>query len=279
MNPHSRDDQHITTMLVWHSTVLINMYGTRIMTDPILFDKIGIRLWPRKVWLKRLTPASIALEHIPHLDFVLLSHAHMDHWDMESLEALTQQFPDTITFICPKNTSKLLDCIPHKKAVTEIDRHEDIAFGDILFRGGETKHRWARRPWERYKKHTAWHHASKWHNSYLISHTTQDRHIVFWWDTAYTEAYKTLTAHLDSIDIAIMPIGAYQPWERHHCTPEQAVEMAKHMQASRFIPVHFETFRLDNAPLKAPITRLSNTLTHDGDIELAITQIGEVFVL
>ncbi len=248
------------------------------MTDPILFNKIGIRVGSRKVGMKRLTPSKISIDEIPHVDYVVLSHAHMDHWDMESLEALTKKFPDTIHFICPKNTTSLLRRIPAKKAVTEIERHEEIAFGDIIFRAWETRHRWARRPWE-HKKYSVWHTKAKWYNSYLISHSTQDKHIVFGWDTAYTTAYEKLAENIDSVDVAIMPIWAYDPWESSHCTPEQAVEMAKQMRTKRFIPVHYETFRLDQAQLKSPITRLVHALSNESDIELAITNIGDVFVL
>lgn len=279
-DPHSRDNQRISIMLIGHATVLINFYGTVILTDPILFDKIGIQLGNRKIGIRRLTPPSITLAAIPKIDYVVLSHAHMDHWDMESLHAITKHFPNQVHFICPRNTSGLLACIDNKKDITEIERHEEIAFGDIIFRAWETRHRWARRPRERYKTYSVWHHTAKWHSSYLISHTGEDKHIVFGWDTAYTQAYKKLTAHLSEwVDIAIMPIGAYKPWERHHCTPEQAVEMAKHMQSKWFVPIHFETFRLDQAHLKEPITRLSNTLVHDWDIQLAISEIWETFVL
>ena len=89
----TRPDDKLTLSLVGHATVLINMYGKRILTDPVLFDKIGLEIGKGKIGLTRLTPPSIEIKDIPQLDYVVLSHAHMDHWDLQSLRELTKQFP------------------------------------------------------------------------------------------------------------------------------------------------------------------------------------------
>lgn len=98
---------------------------------------------------------------------------------------------------------------------------------------------------------------------------------MFGGDTAYTDAYKELT---NSADIAIMPIGSYDPWIDYHCNPEQAVSMAEHMGAKRFVPIHFETFRLDKAHLKQPMERLKKALTHHPLMKLAIDTLGGTFI-
>ena len=75
-----------------------------------------------------------------------------------------------------------------------------------------------------------------------------------------------------------MPIGAYDPWIRQHCTPEQAVTMADAAGARRLIPVHHQTFRLSNEGYTDPIERVEAALSREAG-RLAIREIGETVVL
>ena len=74
-----------------------------------------------------------------------------------------------------------------------------------------------------------------------------------------------------------MPIGAYQPWIRSHCTPEQAVAMANQAGARFIVPVHHQTFRLSDEPMTEPIERITEALAHEPE-RLAVRRIGETFV-
>src|SRR5712692_4594315 len=80
------------------------------------------------------------------------------------------------------------------------------------------------------------------------------------------------------IDLAIMSIGAYNPWIRSHCTPEQAIEMANAAGAEFIMPVHHQTFRLSFEPFREPIERFENALRHQAE-RIALREIGETFVL
>jgi L-ascorbate metabolism protein UlaG (beta-lactamase superfamily) len=80
------------------------------------------------------------------------------------------------------------------------------------------------------------------------------RRILFAGDTAITDSFRPLRRRRE-IDLAIMPIGAYNPWIRYHCTPEQAVTMANDAGAGLLIPVHHQTFHLSREPLDEPIER------------------------
>ena len=73
-----------------------------------------------------------------------------------------------------------------------------------------------------------------------------------------------------------MPIGAYRPWIRNHCTPEEALEMANAAGAKRIVPVHHQTFRLSEEPNQEPIERLRAALVHEPE-RLALQQIGQTF--
>lgn len=154
MSTSQRDNNTITLSLAGHSTVLINMYGKWIITDPVLFDKIGIKIGKWKVGMSRIVPSALHIDDIHSLDYIVLSHAHMDHWDTETLDILINKFPDQLHIICPKNTKKLLSHHTHLKSITEVERGEEEMVDGLLVRAGETNHWGARRPWEtrKYKK-------------------------------------------------------------------------------------------------------------------------------
>jgi L-ascorbate metabolism protein UlaG (beta-lactamase superfamily) len=75
-----------------------------------------------------------------------------------------------------------------------------------------------------------------------------------------------------------MPIGAYDPWIRNHCTPEQAVAMADAAGALLFVPVHHQSFQLSREPFLEPIERAQEALSQERD-RLAIRDIGQTIVL
>lgn len=91
------------------------------------------------------------------------------------------------------------------------------------------------------------------YNGYVVE---VGRHrILFGGDTAYTESFKQIRS-AKPIHLAIMPIGAYDPWIRVHCNPEQAWAMANHAGAEFVLPVHHQTFQLSREPRLEPIERM-----------------------
>jgi L-ascorbate metabolism protein UlaG (beta-lactamase superfamily) len=76
------------------------------------------------------------------------------------------------------------------------------------------------------------------------------------------------------VDLAIMPIGAYNPWIRAHCTPEQALRMANDAGAECILPVHHQTFQLSQEPPLEPIGRLASALANSPE-RLALQAIGQ----
>ncbi len=113
------------------------------------------------------------------------------------------------------------------------------------------------------------------YNGYLLER--KGRRIIFAGDTAMTDSFAELRRH-GEVDLAIMSIGAYNPWIRSHCTPEQAVEMADTAGARFIMPVHHQTFRLSFEPLREPIERFQAAL-RDQPERIALREIGETFVL
>ena len=90
------------------------------------------------------------------------------------------------------------------------------------------------------------------YNGYLIE--IGKRRIVFGGDTANTDTFRAIRSSRP-VDLAIMPIGAYNPWIHVHCNPEQAWRMGSEAGAEHFLPVHHQTFVLSREPVKEPIER------------------------
>ena len=113
------------------------------------------------------------------------------------------------------------------------------------------------------------------YNSYVISRN--NRRIIYGSDTAMTDAFAKLNDGAP-YDLAIMCIGAYDPWIWAHCTPEQAVAMANAAGARFIMPVHHQTFRLSIEPFREPIERFTRALVKTPE-RIALREIGETFVL
>src|SRR6476661_8981548 len=102
--PDTWSDENLTTAWIGHSTVLLNFFGVTILTDPVLFPRIGIRLPFLTIGPKRLTEPALTFAELPPIDLMLLSHAHFDHIDRRTLKL----FSDTTRVITAKGTCDLL---------------------------------------------------------------------------------------------------------------------------------------------------------------------------
>src|SRR6478672_112259 len=103
-NPEQWSDANLTAAWLGHATVLINFFGFNIITDPVLFPRIGIRLPGLTIGPRRLTAPALKIPDLPRIDLVLLSHAHFDHFDLRTLRHL----PRSAAVITALQTSDLL---------------------------------------------------------------------------------------------------------------------------------------------------------------------------
>jgi L-ascorbate metabolism protein UlaG (beta-lactamase superfamily) len=246
---------------IGHSTVMIRVDGFTILTDPVFSTRIGIGIGPFVLGMKRLVDPAINLSELVVPDLILLSHAHMDHFDRPSLRELESLGTTVIT---AAGTSDLLR-VKRYRAVHELRWDESRQVGPAKVRAIEVRH-WGART--RTDVHRGY-------NGYLIE--AGRYRIVFGGDTAYTDVFRKIRSS-KPVDLAIMPIGAYDPWIRAHCNPEQALEMANHAGAEFILPVHHRTFKLSNEPYGEPIERL---LQASGSAEdrIRVREIGDEFHL
>ena len=266
-DPLSWNDDQVTAAWIGHATVLINFFGINILTDPVLFARIGIRLPGFTIGPKRLTAPALEFHELPKIDVVLLSHAHFDHFDLRTLH----RFDETTCVVTAPNTADLLRWT-RLRDVTELRWGEQKSLntpaGALTISAFQVKHWGARKQRDTYRGY----------NGYVMeSRSRGRRRILFGGDTAMTNTFADLSQH-GPVDLAIMSIGAYNPWIQSHCTPEQAIEMATAAGARFIMPVHHQTFRLSFEPFREPIERFQAALSNSPE-RVALREIGETFVL
>jgi L-ascorbate metabolism protein UlaG (beta-lactamase superfamily) len=260
-DPHKWPDHGLYAAWLGHSTVLMKIDGTTILTDPVLSTRAGIHLGLVTLGVKRLVAPALEFATLPPIDVILLSHAHMDHFDIPSLRRLENRRTHVVTAL---KTSDLLR-VGYYGSVQEAGWGEHRQAGAVRVRGLEVNHWGARLRTDTYRGY----------NGYLID--AGRYRVLFAGDTADTSKLLRV-AGSKRVDMIIMPIGAYNPWIRFHCTPEQAWRMAQEARADLFFPVHHSTFQLSREPLNEPLERLHAAAGND-DKRIIIHQIGQEFAL
>ena len=262
--PASWRDNAVTMAWLGHATVLINFYGMRILTDPVLFPRIGVDLGIGSFGPLRLVQCALTPEALPEIDLVLVSHAHFDHLDTPSLGAIRGR-PAAVM------AAATSDLLPgrHYHSVQELRWNESARVttprGDAVVHAIEVKHWGARIQRDSHRGYGGW----------VVER--EGTRLLIGGDTALTDAFR---AHrrFGPFAVAVMPIGAYNPWITNHCTPEQAVTMADAAGARLFVPVHHQSFSLSREPVHEPIERTRQMLEAERD-RLALSEIGQTIVL
>lgn len=270
--PHLWNNDSLTLAWIGHSTVLINFFGKWIVTDPVLFDNIGLYFLGNTIGPQRVTPPALSIDEFPKPDIILLSHAHMDHMDYQTLKHFAEKYPDEIEVITAYLTKDVIVDLPWK-SISIMDWNNERTLQDIRFHALEVKHFGWRFPWER-DRSRGYFKDGRSYNAYIIEYN--GKKILFGGDTAMTD--KLQTAKNENVDIALMPIGAYNPWKRNHCNPEEALQMAAEINAKYFIPIHTKTFRQGVEPFNEPIDRLKKSAANY-PVKIGLEEIGQTFVL
>lgn len=259
-HPERWPDRGLFAAWLGHSTVLLKLDGIIILTDPVFSSRAGLNFGPVTLGIKRLTRPALKLAQLPKIDLVLLSHAHMDHVDLPSLRALENRGTVVIT---ASGTSDLLR--RRYQRIEELAWGEQTRAGPVAVRAFEVNH------WGARMRNDTW----RGYNGYAIE--SGRYRALFAGDTANTGAFRRLRSSR-AFDLAIMPVGAYDPWIRYHCTPEQAWRMGNEAGAEFLLPVHHQTFQLSREPLLEPVERFMAAAGNCPD-RIALTRIGQEFWL
>ena len=232
--PAEWPDTALTAAWLGHATVVMNFFGTWLITDPALANRIGIRVGGLTLGPRRLTPPALKPGDLPRLDLILISHAHMDHLDFGTLSRLPRQ----TRVITHRGVGNLL------RRFSDVD---EIGWGETLDHHGLKVEGVGARHWGARTIHDH----ERGFGGFLLEKS--GKRVLYAGDTAYTDLYR---AYADQdLVLAVLPIGAYDPWIANHANPEEAWRMGREMNAKYLMPIHHSTFRLSREPMEEPLQR------------------------
>ena len=244
-----------------HSTVLIEIDGLRVLTDPVW----GPRASPLALaGPKRFQPVPVKLSEMPAVDLVLISHDHYDHLDYPTIRALAKS---SVPFVTSLGVGAHLEAwgVPPER-ITELDWWESYRLPgtSLTVTAAPSQHFSGRGLKDR--------NTTLWSSLAIRS----DRHSVFFsGDTGLTAEYGLIRDRLGPFDLVILEVGAFHPaWGDIHLGPENALEAHKLLGGGVFMPVHWGTFSLAmHAWDQPPETLIARAGSFDA--QLAMPRLGE----
>lgn len=234
---------------IGHATLLIEMAGARVITDPNFEGKLG-------GFLKRVSAPGIPLRELPAIDAVLLTHAHADHLSFEALDALGTRVP----VYAPPVIARWLSGLGHTNA-EPLAPNDSVRIGDLHVHAAAARHKGNRYGYDRRRAAA---------NMYLLDGPHES--CFFAGDTGLGETTHLLVERMlwlreRELDVALLPIG-YAPWWKRksfregHLTSEDALELFARLRARHLVPYHWGTFNHLTAGAHDAIVRFRELVPH-----------------
>lgn len=226
------------TLVTWvgHATYVIQIGGLTVLTDPVWSRKIpGVR--------ERLTPVGVEWEMLPQIDAVLISHNHYDHLDAPTIRRLPRGTP----LLVPGNLAWWFRRRGFRD-VTDLDWWESREINGVSF-DFVPAHHWSRR--------TLTDTCQSLWGGWILTAEDGTR-VYFAGDTGYGHWFSQIAARYPGMDLALLPVGAYEPnWfmKPVHMNPPEAVQACMDLSARRMATMHWGTFVLSAEPLLDPMEK------------------------
>ncbi|HEX2342826.1 MAG TPA: MBL fold metallo-hydrolase [Vicinamibacterales bacterium] len=258
--PPDRETATAVVTFIGHATFLIQAEAGNILTDPMFSERAG----PWNVFgPRRVRPPAIALDALPPISIVLLSHNHYDHCDVRTLRLLARRFDPIV--ITPLGNARLLRSMGVQR-VEELDWWQSTASTALPITLAPAHHFSARGPLDRNR--ALW-------GGFVITAVTH--RIYFAGDTAYAPFFTDIRHRLGPIDLALLPIGAYEPrWfmKAVHMNPAEAVQAHLDLQATASVGMHFGTFQMTTEGIDEPLHALKQAREAHGVSDALFRTIG-----
>ena len=251
----------LRTTWLGHSTVLIEIDGVRVLTDPVWGARASPWQWAGP---KRFQPVPVPIKALPHLDAVVISHDHYDHLDYTTIRALARR---DVPFVTSLGVGAHLEAwgVPAAR-ITELDWWETYTHPkvDLTVTAAPSQHFSGRGL--RTRNSTLW--------SSLVIRSR--RHSVFFsGDTGLTTEYAAIRDRLGPFDLVMLEVGAFHPaWGHIHLGPANALEAWALLGRSAFMPVHWGTFSLAMHAWDEPAESLYSLAPKLG-VPLVMPRLGE----
>ena len=239
--------------LTWigHATFLIQFSGINILTDPQFSQRASPVTWAGP---QRVIPPALNIDALPEIDAVIISHDHYDSLDLASVVQLSKHNRRRpLTFLVPLGMKSWFDDLNLESIeVIELDWAQSHVINGVRFTAEPSQH-WSKRTlFDTYQRLWA---------SWVIE--GNGSRIFFAGDTGYANHFKEIGNKYGQFDLALLPIGAYEPrWfmKPYHVNPEESVKIHKDIRSRYSVAMHWGTFILTDEPLDEPPVKLAEAL-------------------
>lgn len=236
-------DGEAVLTFVNHATMLVQLNGLNILTDPVYSERTSPVTWAGP---RRVRDPGLSFERLPRIDLVLISHNHYDHLDMATVARLAER--DQPLFLVALGDGRLIEGLPDVK-FREMDWGQTETVGRTKITYLPAQHWSARGPFDR--------NLSLW-GSFLVE--GPGFNFYFAGDTGYSRHFAEIAANHPRIDLALLPIGAYEPrWfmQGQHLNPADAVQAHRDLKAGLSVGIHFGTWKLTDEGIGDPLQALA----------------------
>lgn len=251
--PQNRPDADLNDWQVWfvgHATVLVQIGPYNFLTDPVWAEHVSPK---NGMGPKRVCPAGIALQHLPQIHAVLLSHNHYDHMDLATLRWLHQRY--AMPIYTGLGNAYYLD---PSFQVIEMDWWQSALLYELKIVYTPAQHGSGRGFRDQ--------NAALWGGFSILSATG---HCFFAGDTGYSAHFKEIQKRFGPPRLALLPIGAYKPEKllRYmHMNPQDAFQAHIDLQAKRSMAIHYRTFQLTDEARDQPEKDLHQAMKHSSKL-------------
>jgi L-ascorbate metabolism protein UlaG (beta-lactamase superfamily) len=248
--PLPSSERDIVVTFIGHSTFLLQTSRWNVLTDPMFSNRASPLQF---IGPRRVGDPGVHFDDLPEIAVVLLSHNHYDHCDIRTLRRLARRFDPLV--ITPLRNAALVRSAGIRR-VEELDWWQKSSAAPFPVTLTEAQHFSARGPFDR--NHSLW-------GSFVFE--LGGKRLYFAGDTGYGAHFKRTRDQTGPMDLALLPIGAYEPrWfmKDIHMNPAEAVQAHLDLEAKQSIGMHFGTFQLTTEGFDEPVRALGLALKSHG---------------